>query len=400
MLMVSPVSLVSPRSGEGVRIQAIARHMARDCSLTLISPTPPEDLDKTELTSSIADHRYVPLKILGAAATAARSVVLPYDTAHFRYRPANGPSLERFDVYYAHQPRGWELLSKTCVDAIGSVSVADLQNDDHDLWMQRAAFEKSTPIRIACRIYGRRAADKLRRLIKETSLVFCVSEVDMASMIKREGASTAPKFEVVPNGVDNASFSPPSENRRLPSSFVFVGSLDIRMNQVAAKSLLEIWPAVLRHNPNAVLTLAGRNPPTWLERAQSTTIRVVSSPRDVRPYLWEASAFLAPFDVGAGTKIKLLEAMSAEVPIIATRASMQGIPAGPDRHYIEIGGRDDIPAAAARILENPTLATELAGTAKQLAAAFDWSVIAHRAFERIEESLANREIAAGDSTTR
>jgi glycosyltransferase involved in cell wall biosynthesis len=349
----------------------------------------------------IAEHRYVALEIQSSIRTAVRSLALGYDAAHFRFRPEDGSPLGRFDVCYVHQPRSWELLHKMGADPAGSLNVVDLQNDDHDLWEQRAATEKAWPLRVASRIYARRAAQKLHRLVAQMSLVFCVSEFDVASMLQREGASLASKFEVVPNGVDHRAFTPPAGNRRIPSTFVFVGSLDTRMNQIAARSLLDIWPSVLRLNPNAVLTLAGRNPPSWLESARSSTIRVVTSPPDVRPYLWEASAFVAPFEVGAGTKIKFLEAMSAGVPIIATRASMQGIPANPGEHYLEVGSRDEIGAAAARLFASPATEAAYSGAAASLAGQFDWSVIARRALSRIEAEVDKRPQAlAGGSSLR
>ncbi len=387
MLVLSPISLASPPTGEGVRISALTRQMTAAWDVTVVSPTNPADWASTDLASS-ASQRYLPIQQHGVAATAIRSIALPFDNARFSYRWNHGGSdLGTFDVAYVHQPRGWDVWRRLAGHARARMSVLDLQNDDFDLWMQRAKQEKSLPMRLASRVYARRAAAKVHKVSQACSLLCCVSEADRASLLQREGDGLARKLVVVPNGVDNRHFRPPSTNRREPATMIFVGSLDTRMNQIAATTLLEIWPELLRRLPQAKLSLVGRSPSAALLAAASNSVRVTASPTDVRPYLWRASAFLAPFRAAGGTKIKLLEAMAAGVPIIATPESMQGIPAEPGRHYLGVANPNEIPAAAERLHSDPALAKTLSEQGANLAESFDWSLIGARTIGLMSEHL-------------
>jgi glycosyltransferase involved in cell wall biosynthesis len=116
----------------------------------------------------------------------------------------------------------------------------------------------------------------------------------------------------------------------------------------------------------------------------------VASPADIRPHLWEATAFLAPFRAGAGTKIKILEAMAAHVPIVATQTSMQGLPAVADTHYLVVEDTAAIPRAFARLISDPNLATALAANAAELVAAFDWTHVGDQIVHHIERGLLER----------
>jgi glycosyltransferase involved in cell wall biosynthesis len=61
---------------------------------------------------------------------------------------------------------------------------------------------------------------------------------------------------------------------------------------------------------------------------------------DFRPHLWQASAFVAPLRIGQGTQNKVLEAMAASLPVVASSEAARGImrPRGP---HIRVADSDD-----------------------------------------------------------
>jgi glycosyltransferase involved in cell wall biosynthesis len=156
------------------------------------------------------------------------------------------------------------------------------------------------------------------------------------------------------------------------------------MNETAVRHLLmKFWPAVRRKVPDSTLVIAGRNPPSWMLKAEGNGVAVIASPRDVRPYLWESTAFAAPFAVGGGTKIKVLEAMAAGTPVIGTRAAIQGIPAEAGRHYLHADDPQEFADAFSRLVGDDHLVRALTDSASAMVEQFDWSKIAANALERL-----------------
>ena len=61
---------------------------------------------------------------------------------------------------------------------------------------------------------------------------------------------------------------------------------------------------------------------------------------DVRPYYREALAAIVPLRTGGGTRLKILEAMAAGVPVISTSFGAEGLPVSPGGNIL-IADRDE-----------------------------------------------------------
>jgi glycosyltransferase involved in cell wall biosynthesis len=131
---------------------------------------------------------------------------------------------------------------------------------------------------------------------------------------------------VVPNGVD-LEFWRRSSGERGADTLVFTGAMDYPPNTDAALVLIEgILPLVRRTVPDARVLIVGRDPPPQLVRAgQQPGVTVTGFVEDVRPYLEQATVFVAPLRFGAGIQNKVLEAMAMEVPVIASPLAADGV---------------------------------------------------------------------------
>ena len=107
------------------------------------------------------------------------------------------------------------------------------------------------------------------------------------------------------------------------AGILFTGALDAPANEQAAVRLAErIMPLVRRSMPDAALTLVGRSPGPRVRGLDATVIADVP---DLRPYLWGAAVYACPMESGTGIKNKLLEAMAAGVPAVASPLACQGM---------------------------------------------------------------------------
>src|SRR5205085_8351398 len=127
------------------------------------------------------------------------------------------------------------------------------------------------------------------------------------------------RISVIDNGVDTTYFSEGaagSEKNRI----LFVGSMNYHPNIEAAVAFArELWPALKKHMPGYKLTILGANPdPAVIALRELDGVEVTGTVPDVRPYYREALAAIVPLRSGGGTRLKILEAMAAGVPVISS----------------------------------------------------------------------------------
>ena len=100
---------------------------------------------------------------------------------------------------------------------------------------------------------------------------------------------------------------------------------------------------------------------------------------DVRPWLSRATAMVVPLTIGGGTRLKIVEAMAMECPVVSTRIGAEGLGMQHGRELLLADGDAEFARATLAALEDAQAARERA----QTAAAFvrqnlTWSRLAQR----------------------
>jgi sugar transferase (PEP-CTERM/EpsH1 system associated) len=174
-----------------------------------------------------------------------------------------------------------------------------------------------------------REASTLRRfearaaLAASSSLVTTHRERDALLRIAPRASVT-----VVPVGLDSATVAPPPDSAPESSTVVFCGMMDYRPNVEGACWFAEhVWPTIRRARPDARLILLGANPTAAVRglAKRDHSIEVTGRVPDVRPYLWNAAASIAPLHVARGVQTKVLEAVGSGLPVVITPAVRDGL---------------------------------------------------------------------------
>ena len=142
-----------------------------------------------------------------------------------------------------------------------------------------------------------------------------------------------PRLHVVPNGVDTDFFSPaPQFGPVRADSIVFSGTMDYKPNIDAVTWFAkDILPLIRRSVPGAHLRIVGAKPANAvLALAKLEGVEVVGAVPDMRPYLQQACAIVAPLRIARGIQNKVLEGMAMARPIVTTPEALDGIAARPD----------------------------------------------------------------------
>jgi glycosyltransferase involved in cell wall biosynthesis len=171
---------------------------------------------------------------------------------------------------------------------------------------------------------------------------------------------------VVPNGVDLDYFTPAPSRADVPT-IVFTGAMDYFPNADAVTCFAQtVFPRVRRACPSARFVIVGKNPARAVLRLRSLDgVQVTGSVPDVRPYLRDAWVAVAPLRVARGVQNKVLEAMAAGLPVVATSKALQGLDARPGRDLEVEDDAERQAAATVRLLGDPTGRARMGGAARR-----------------------------------
>jgi glycosyltransferase involved in cell wall biosynthesis len=202
--------------------------------------------------------------------------------------------------------------------------LCDWHNIESEI-QQRYAETSDNPAR---RFYARRTARLLRTSERELLRLADAHTVcsERERLVLLERARDA-RIEVIPNGVDTAFYAGSAAGEEVRRNLVFVGSMDYHANIDAVLFFAkDIWPAVRNRRPNLRFIIVGSRPAAEvLDLGELEGITVTGTVDDVRPYYRSAIAVVVPLRVGSGTRLKVLEAMAASVPVVSTRLGAEGL---------------------------------------------------------------------------
>ncbi len=128
-----------------------------------------------------------------------------------------------------------------------------------------------------------------------------------------------------------------SELERSPCGYniIFYGAMGRYENYASARWFIE---NVLPELPSEVqFIIIGANPDESLLQYEGKRVHITGFVADVKPYFQTALCLVAPLVLGAGIKVKILEAFSAGIPVLTNNIGIEGIPAenGKDFLYCE-----------------------------------------------------------------
>lgn len=144
--------------------------------------------------------------------------------------------------------------------------------------------------------------------------------------------------------------------------------MNIRRNIDAAVWFVQgIFPRIRRSIPEAKLWIVGTTPSRRVaELGCAAGVRVTGTVEDIRDYYTKARIFVAPYRFGAGTKLKVLEAMSTGTPIVSTGTGCQGIDVVDGEHVLIADSEADFSDRVTELLRNPERAEAMASAARRL----------------------------------
>lgn len=216
-----------------------------------------------------------------------------------------------------------------------------------------------------------------RHFWKSANKLIVMSEDDKKFIAQEVGKQD--KIEVVANGVDSAWFN--KKRRKLPKdpTVLSVGTFNWLPNVEAVQFLVnKVWPLLKKQIKEAHLWIVGNAPTEEVLnfQKQDSSITVTGNIPDIRDAFKGAHVVAAPVFSGKGTRYKILEAMAAGTPVVATSIAVEGLGVEDGKHVLLADSAAQMTDKITKLLNNPKQRDQLSKRAKLFVTdQYDWKYI-------------------------
>ncbi|MBI5325242.1 MAG: glycosyltransferase [Ignavibacteriae bacterium] len=202
-----------------------------------------------------------------------------------------------------------------------------------------------------------------KKIYSEMDVCFPITEPD-----KNRAIEIAPegRYIVASAGVNTDEWIPSEKIQKNPFELILATTYQWRHNIDAVKWFIEkVLPELRKIIPEITLTLIGKEQPEWLSDNSISGVKSLGYVDKVQPYLNNASIYIAPLFVGSGIRIKILEAMAMELPVVATTIASEGINAKPEDGFILCEDKESYINSIMSLIKNPTYSNSIGKNARK-----------------------------------
>jgi glycosyltransferase involved in cell wall biosynthesis len=375
---------VSPRqcwpviTGARLRDYHLARSLGENAELTYLyfygdQPTSPADMPFCRTLLGIPKPKpYTPAKIMRGLFHRLPLTLINYDSPEMKAELTKVTTAEQFDIVHLDSIH-MLTYRPTLPDRLRRRIVFNWHNIESELLLRYAATTSSLPRKIYATMTARRVAALEREILRTSFGHLVCSERERQVLLKWVPDA---RIAVIENGVDTRAFDnlPAATRHRL----LFVGSMAYHANGEAMLAFTDrIWPSIHERFPEWTLTIVGSDPPSAIRAlAKHPKVEVTGTVPDVRPYYSEAVAVIVPLLTGGGTRLKILEALAARVPVVSSTLGMEGLDVTHGRQILIADDPGEWIAALSSLAPQGDLWHNLAASGRQLAEShYDWNVL-------------------------
>lgn len=381
VLILAQVLPYPPDSGPKVKTYGSVRALAavHDVTVLAFSRSDADEAHARELAArcGCAVH-IVPLRrgrrrdllAAGYALLTGQSFILARDRRRAMHRMVRCLLKDgRFDVIHADQLNMAQFVPRRFDGQV----IFDAHNAVWTITDRMADHERNLARRIALRLEAPRIRRAERRICNRADVVLTTTVEDQSALLTASG--TGFRGAIIPIGVEVPAEPP---NRGASPMLLHVGTMFYPPNADAVRWFAtEVFDRVRVVVPEARFVVVGARPPADIAALHDPArgIEVRGYVPDIGPLLVEAAATVVPTRAGSGMRVKILEAMAAGLPVVATTVGAEGIHVVSGRHLLIADDAAAFADAAIALLSDPALRVRLRSEARALAAAcYDWRV--------------------------
>lgn len=280
------------------------------------------------------------------------------------------------DYDVVHFESYYPALYLPLVKKLGVRTVMGNENLEYQIY-ERFATQKPFPLGEILKVEVWRMRIYEESLWRQADLNIAASTGD-ATQIKKITGQECP---VIGNGVDVKSLAN-IHFRTNAKTLLFIGTLIYQQNDDAVRFFLDkIFTLIKAEIPRVNFILVSGYKPKWLDNyLVDKNIEFIRDEfTSVEKFFSQADLLIVPNRIGGGTRIKIIQAMAAGLPVVTTSVGIEGIEATQGKEVMVADSPQDFANEVIDLLKNHKKRQELAAAAKKLAAAkYDWDKIGEK----------------------
>jgi polysaccharide biosynthesis protein PslH len=246
------------------------------------------------------------------------------------------------------------------LSAVCDRTVLDLHNVESVLH-ERCSRTEAGAAAFAHRVFARAAAELEHQWLPRFAGILAASNCDRDWILARSPGS---QVILYPNAVP----LPPLPTCERRHALVFSGNLEYHPNVSAVRFFRQqVWPRLRERWPGLAWRIVGRNPHAVEAWTKGDPRIELSGPvKDAICELARAEIAVVPILAGSGTRLKILEAWAAGLPVVSTTLGAEGLPVRDGHHLLLADGAEHFAGQVSRLLQDSGLRRDLAHTGRSL----------------------------------
>jgi len=218
--------------------------------------------------------------------------------------------------------------------------------------------------------------------------IVCMTDEDshlLAEFVPRS------KLRAIPIGVDSKFFDAglrtdaAGEQKRM----LFVGNYRHKPNRESVYYFVRnILPHIHQRIPEAEFWVVGANAEMLDAKllGANPKVRVEGYVEDIRPFYQDCAVFVAPILLGNGMRVKLLEAFSMGMAVVASSLGAQGFRTRGGEQLLIADSTEAFVSNTIQLLQNKDRCVDLGSKARKLIREhYDWSVVGQQFLDLVED---------------
>jgi polysaccharide biosynthesis protein PslH len=319
--------------------------------------------EKTQIESVFVDTRINLVDAFSNLVTSDSYNVSRFFSTDFDILLTKTLQKESFDIIHLES-----LFMTPYLHTIRRLSKAKIVLRSHNLeymiWKRMAVGTTNPAKRIYLNILAKQLKTYEENILKDIDGIAAISAED--SKRYTDMGKKKPLIPL-PFGIDIGNYKPIDSEPSDKIRFFHIGAMDWKPNIEGISWFLEeIWPEMIRENPNIELHLAGRNMPNWMDSLNQQGVIIHGEVADAKAFMNEHDVMIVPILSAGGMRVKIIEGMALKKAVISTQIGAEGIDYESGKHICIADNAEEFVATLKSITSNPERIKDLGENARKL----------------------------------
>jgi len=339
----------------------------------------------TEMDIVEWDYNHDPAGLLKSMITKSPYIIRRFQSDQMKNLVSKKISENQFDLIFCDHI----YLSQYIADNIaGSIPVIPNNEDCGFTYYKRMTENSGLTRSVYARSQWKKLLEYEIEVLKKYKVYITTSEKEKELISEYYNEA---EIVVIENGVDTEYFSPGIRNDSAPN-IVFTAWFKYYPNVKAAIDFANnVFPEIRKAIPDIKFYIIGKEPPPSVKKLENKErIIVTGYVDDVRDYLRNADAAVVPLQIGGGTRLKILEAMSMKVPVVSTALGAEGLDAEDGRDILIAHDDKDFVSKVIRVIKDKQLSGLLSVNGRKLTEEkYNWEISGNKLNEFLNSFVEN-----------